>query len=197
MNIKVSLTKESDAFIKSLGNFKRNFLTELIQAADTIGNILVMGSRATIDAQGFKALDERYKAWKGTKGYDTRILLMTHDMYNAIRYKRMASTLALIQGQIGFKDGQMHNHFSSYAWHPNRDKVTNRTKKGRFSPWSPGAKKGSTSIGMAYLAGLLEGGTSRMPARPFFKPTAEQHRKDVYEQFYAAFLRAWGGFIAL
>jgi hypothetical protein len=193
MKIGVKMSADTEAFIKQLGSFSRKLHRELIQTADILGALLVGWTRDTIDAQGFKELSKAYKDWKISCGYDSRILLLSHAMYDAISYKRMSSSMTLISGQIGFKAGGMHNHWSSSSKHPTGDKITNRSKKGRYSPWSPGTKSGSTSVGTWLLATWHEEGRGRNPARPFFEPTAKGHKKDVYDHFLAAVVRAWGG----
>jgi hypothetical protein len=197
VKISVKMSADTEAFIRQLSGFRMRLHTELLQTADTLGALLVGWTRDTILAQNFHPLTPRYKSWKAKHGYDTRILLMTHQMFDSITYKRMSSSMALISGQIGFKASAMHSHWTSSRKHPAGDSIKRRTKRGRSSAWSPGASRGSSSIGMAELGKWLEGENSEVSRftkkRPFFEPTARGHRQEVWDHFMAAVVRAWGG----
>lgn len=188
MKIKVSLDRDTKAFLTKLGRFDVTLRTALIRKADEVGWYIVGETKAEIEGQNFHPLQAKYIRWKLKHGYSGDILKMMPLMMHQISYKRMITSAALIRGDIGFRIGTMHPH-----WGHKTTKVTQYKRKKDNKLITRKTTK-PTMFPTAVLAESLEFGTSRgVKARPFFFQTYLRVRKSVGGMFGSAVQAAWMG----
>jgi hypothetical protein len=179
VNISIKLTEDSQLFISRLKDFRRKFLSELVQTSDNVGAMLGNKTRSGLLDQslGLPAISEVWKKWKTKRGLSPNILVMTQDMADAITYRRLSTGASMIKGQVGFKESTLHRHYSD-----------------KRKMWNPKKKKMSVfsrAIPTWYLARIHDEGLGHVRRRQFFKAVVDLHGDEVAKRFDKVFLKAW------
>lgn len=179
MKISTKLNEESLLFISRLKNFRRNFMSELVQTVDAMGASLGNKTRSGLLNQtlGLPEISTAWKNWKTKRGLNSNILVMTQDMADSITYKRLSTGSGLIKGQVGFKESSLHRHYSDKRkmWNPKRQKMS----------------VFSRAIPTWFLARIHDEGLGRVRRRRFFKAVVEQHGDEATKRFEKVFLKVW------
>ena len=133
--------------------------------------------------QNFPPLNKDYKKWKARMGLDTRIMLRTHRMWRAIKFKYGEPSFEY-GGIVGISPSAMYPRYMSGIvglkgeW---GKRVRNKGK--RFKSGAPRS--------IAAVVDMHERGVAR-GARPIFKPIAKQQEMVVVYEYQKAILKAFG-----
>lgn len=128
--------------------------------------------KEAIETQRFKRrwddLSEQYKKWKKRAGLDPRIWIRTGQLLDAIQVRYFPTTNSY---GVGIDSTE---HF--------RKVVTIKNNQGHITGHKMG-ERSETSI--LFIARLMEWGTSKMPARPLFRPLKRIIQRNSREHFEA------------
>jgi hypothetical protein len=146
---------------------------ELVQATEKSGQYLTVKVHERFGEQGpgWRNLSPAYEKWKQEQGFDSRILLRTTKLFSAIKYRR----LGFNRGMVGVDPGG-YGGIGRYA-SPWKKKNFKRLDKKVM-------KLHMERATFEEVARRHELGGSRIPARPFFGPTALKEARMVMA-FYA------------
>ena len=133
--------------------------------------------------QNFPPLNKDYKKWKAQMGLDTRIMLRTHRMWRAIKFKYGEPSFEF-GGIVGISETVMYpRYMSGIVGIKGENGKRIRSKGKRFRSGNPRS--------IAQVVELHESGKAR-GARPIFKPIAKEQEMVVVYEYHKALLKAFG-----
>ncbi len=179
-----------------LAKFPRRFVRELATAANRAGALLHSAGVSAFenDDFGWTPLSAAYLAWKEKLGYDSRILVRSHLMMYALRFRRQG-----LGGKVFIPAGMTYPEDLARL-KPSR---SGAYREGRTFTWQERLKVNtriarrlarSGSYRHRFLSFIMrthEDGDG-VPRRPLFEPLVQFHVKEVVEQYSAALSRAVG-----